>query len=34
VELGFNARSASEQFISGSVWFDDLKIGREATASP
>jgi hypothetical protein len=34
VELGFNARSASEQFISGSVWFDDLKIARETTASP
>jgi hypothetical protein len=34
VELGFTARSASEQFISGSAGFDDLKIARETTASP
>jgi hypothetical protein len=26
VELVFTARSASEQFISGSAWFDDLQI--------
>src|SRR5262249_23845936 len=28
VALAFNARSASEQFISGSAWFDDLIISR------
>jgi hypothetical protein len=32
VELAFTARSASEQFISGSVWFDDLQIVREKIA--
>ena len=31
VQLAFNARSASEQFVSGSVWFDDLQILREAS---
>jgi hypothetical protein len=29
VELVFNARWESEQFISGSMWFDDLQIARE-----
>jgi hypothetical protein len=30
VELAFAARSASEQFVSGSVWLDDLQItGRK-----
>jgi hypothetical protein len=32
VRLVFDARSASEQFISGSIWFDDLQIMREAIA--
>ena len=32
VQLGFTARSASEQFVSGSVWFDDLQIVREKIA--
>jgi hypothetical protein len=34
VELAFTARSASEQFVSGSAWFDDLQIAREATVDP
>ena len=29
VQLVFNARWASEQFISGSIWYDDLRIVRE-----
>ena len=33
VQLIFTARSASEQFISGSAWFDDLQIVREKVAS-
>jgi hypothetical protein len=33
VQLRFTARSASEQFISGSAWFDDLQIVREKIAS-
>jgi hypothetical protein len=32
VQLAFTARSASEQFISGSAWFDDLQIVREKIA--
>jgi hypothetical protein len=32
VQLSFTARSASEQFISGSAWFDDLQIVREKIA--
>ena len=32
VSLIFDARSASEQFISGSIWYDDLQILREAIA--
>jgi hypothetical protein len=32
VRLVFDARSASEQFISGSVWYDDLQIVREPIA--
>jgi hypothetical protein len=32
VQLVFTARSASEQFISGSTWFDDLRIVREKIA--
>ena len=30
VRLVFDALSASEQYISGSVWYDDLQIVREA----
>lgn len=30
VRLFFDARSASEQLISGSIWYDDLQIVREA----
>ena len=33
VELVFTARSASEQFISGSAWFDDLQIVHEKIAN-
>jgi hypothetical protein len=29
VRLVFDARSASERFISGSIWYDDLQIVRE-----
>ena len=32
VKLVFDARSASEKFISGSIWFDDFRIMREETA--
>jgi hypothetical protein len=34
VTLSLNARSASEQFVSGSIWYDDLQILREATEKP
>jgi hypothetical protein len=29
VQLVFDARSASEQYISGSIWYDDLQIIRK-----
>jgi hypothetical protein len=29
IRLVFDSRSASEQFISGSIWYDDLQIERE-----
>ena len=32
VKLVFDARSASERFISGNIWFDDFKIAREQPA--
>jgi hypothetical protein len=32
--LAFDARSASEQFISGSVWYDQLQILRKSVANP
>jgi hypothetical protein len=32
VRLVFDARSASEQFMSGSIWYDELQIMREAAA--
>jgi hypothetical protein len=34
VQLALDARSASEQFISGSVWYDDLAIVREPSVKP
>jgi hypothetical protein len=34
IRLASEARSASEQFISGSVWFDDLEIVRKPTLNP
>jgi hypothetical protein len=33
VRLVFDARWASEQFISGSIWYDDLQIVREPAVS-
>ena len=32
VQLSSDARSASEQFMSGWAWFDDLQISRDPTA--
>jgi hypothetical protein len=34
IRLVFDARSASEQFISGSIWYDDLQIVREPARNP
>jgi len=34
VALISSARSASEQFISGTIWYDDLKITDESVAVP
>jgi hypothetical protein len=34
VELVFDARWASEQFISGSIWYDDLKIVKASDVDP
>lgn len=34
VQLNFDARSESERFISGTVWYDDLQIEREASTDP
>jgi hypothetical protein len=34
VQLSFDARSASERFISGSVWYDDFRIVREEDEEP
>ena len=34
VKLVFDARSASEKFISGNIWFDDFKITREKSPEP
>jgi hypothetical protein len=33
LRLVFDARSASERFISGNIWFDDFKITREQAAA-
>ncbi len=33
VQLVFDARWASERFISGSIWYDDLQIVREPTVN-
>ena len=34
VTLASGARSASEQFISGTIWYDDLKIVNELVVAP
>jgi hypothetical protein len=34
VELVFDASSASERFVSGSIWYDDLRIVRESPSGP
>jgi hypothetical protein len=34
VHLDFDSRMASEQFISGSILFDDLRIARAASGAP
>jgi hypothetical protein len=33
VQLVLDARSASERFISGSIWYDDFQITRDTAAS-
>jgi hypothetical protein len=33
IQLVFNGRWASEQFISGSIWYDELQIAREPAAT-
>jgi len=33
IKLVFDARSASEKFISGSIWFDDFQIASEETSN-
>jgi hypothetical protein len=34
VQLVFDASSASERFIAGSLWYDDLRIVREPSSEP
>jgi hypothetical protein len=34
VHLDFDARMASEQFISGSILFDDLQISHATSVAP
>ena len=33
VSLDLDARMPSEQFLTGTIWFDDLRIQRQASAS-
>jgi hypothetical protein len=32
LHLDFDARMASEQFVSGEVWFDNIRISRVGNA--
>jgi hypothetical protein len=33
LSLDLDARMPSEQFLTGTIWFDDLRIQRAASAS-
>jgi hypothetical protein len=33
LSLDLDARMPSEQFLNGTIWFDDLRIQRQASAS-